>query len=157
MMELQLMDLPPARLAALRYTGPYGPALGDFWRQHFVPWRESSGCDERAICYGIGFDDPATTPPEACRYDAGIEVAPSFPVTLPARELRLPGGRYAVFRFCGNTSQIGPAWQAMFAQWLPAHGWQVDAHRPCFERYLPGTRTDPVSGLFACQICVPVR
>ena len=154
-MELRIMELLPVRLACLRYTGPYGPALGEFWRDHFLPWCAHHQFDSLADCYGIGLDDPATTAPEDCRYDAGIEVPTQFQASAPAHIHTLPGGRYAVAQFCGNASQIGAAWQAMFQQLLPQQGLQIDA-RPCFERYLAGTRTDPETGLFSCDICVAV-
>lgn len=156
MMPLQILDFPPARVAALRYTGPYGLALGTFWREQFLPWCETSKVDTTAICYGIGLDDPAHTPAQTCRYDACVELAANAPITAPARELFLPGGRYAVFDFRGTPHEIGAAWQAMFRELLPAQGLAIDA-RPCFERYGPGDRTDPETGLFSCQICVAIR
>ncbi|MBB3212906.1 AraC family transcriptional regulator [Herbaspirillum sp. Sphag1AN] len=155
-MPLQILDFPPARVAALRYTGPYGPALGTFWRAQFLPWCAASAMDATAICYGIGLDDPVHTPPELCRYDACVEVTKQTPIVAPAHELNLPGGRYAVFDFHGDTRDIGAAWQAMFSELLPAQGLTMDA-RPCFERYRPGDRTDPDTGLFSCQICVAIR
>ena len=155
-MPLQLIDFAPVRVAALRYTGAYGPALGNFWREQFLPWCATNAIDSAAICYGIGLDDPAHTPANQCRYDACVELAASTPFAAPARELWLPGGRYAVFDFRGDASDIGATWQTVLHALLPAQGLTID-HRPCLERYAPGDRTDPETGLFSCQICVAIQ
>ncbi len=153
-MQIQIIDLPPARVASLRYTGPYGPALGNFWRDHFLPWLQANQLDG-PTCYGVGLDDPGNTAPQQCRYDACVEVPDTFVASAPVSVITLPGGRYAVARFQGQASDIGAAWMEMCTL-VPAQGLQNDA-RPCFERYLPGARTDPVSGLFSCELCVAVR
>jgi len=154
-MSLRLIDLPPAQVAYLRYTGPYGTALGDFWRDSFIPWLQAHHLDG-PTCYGVGLDDPFTTPPEQCRYDACVEVATGFVADAPAKLTTLPGGRYAIVVFNGDARDIGAAWMKMCIETVPAAGLHIDA-RPCFERYLPGSRTEPESGLFSCELCVAVR
>ncbi|WP_034303356.1 GyrI-like domain-containing protein [Herbaspirillum sp. RV1423] len=154
-MNLRIVELPPARVAFLRHTGPYGPALGDFWRDTFIPWLQANHLDG-PTCYGVGLDDPSSTPPEQCRYDACVEVPDGFVADSPAQVVTLPGGRYAVADFRGNARDIGAAWMKMCGEQMPGLGLQFDA-RPSFERYLPGSRTDPQTGLFSCEICVAVR
>jgi DNA gyrase inhibitor GyrI len=154
-MTLRIVDLPPATVACLRHIGPYGPALGAFWRDTFIPWLQANRLDG-PTCYGIGLDDPGTTPPAQCRYDACVEIPAGFTVSAPAIVTTLPGGRYAIAPFKGDARDIGKAWMDMCSQWVPEQGLQFDA-RPCFERYLPGSRTDPQTGLFSCEICVAVR
>ena len=154
-MNVRLVTLPPARIAYLRQIGPYGPAIGRFWRETVLPGRQAHGLDRRA-CYGIGHDDPALTDPERCRYDACIEVDESFVAPPPAGIAQLPGGRYAVYDFRGQPAELGRAWTELLRDWLPASGLQIDA-RPCFEHYPVDTFYDPASGEFACAICIPVR
>lgn len=154
-MHIELIELPAVRVAGLRHTGAYGPALGVFWRETFIPWLQQHQLDG-PTCYGIGLDDPATTPPEQCRYDACVEVPGHFHAAAPASVQTLPGGRYAVAEFRGDARNIGAAWIEMCARLIPEFGLQHDA-RPSFERYPPGARTDPVTGLFSCQLCVAVR
>jgi predicted transcriptional regulator YdeE len=105
-------SLSSGRVAGLRYTSPYGPT-----------------------CYGIGLDDPAST---------------------PASVVPLSGGRYAVRHFHGHARDIGAAWVELCTQLIPQQGWQHDA-RPSFERYPPGSHRDPESGWFYCEPCVAVR
>jgi len=154
-MNLRIIDLPPTNVAFLRYTGPYGPALGDFWRGTFIPWLQTNQLDGHT-CYGVGLDDPTTTPPEQCRYDACVEVPDNFVASGTAQLTTLPGGRYAIADFRGHARDIGEAWMTMCGNWIPAQQLQFDA-RPSFERYVPGSRTDPETGLFSCELCVAVR
>lgn len=154
-MNLRIVDLPPTKVAFLRYTGPYGPALSDFWRDTFIPWLQTHLLDG-PTCYGVGLDDPTTTPPEQCRYDACVEVPDSFVANGTVQLTTLPGGRYAVADFRGHARDIGEAWMNMCGNRIPAQQLQFDA-RPSFERYVPGSRADPETGLFSCELCVAVR
>jgi AraC family transcriptional regulator len=67
----------------------------------------------------------------------------------------LPGGRYACLHFEGTSGQIDAAWHRLLRDWLPVSGLQLDA-RPCFEHYPPEARFDAGSGVFDCDICIPV-
>jgi AraC family transcriptional regulator len=127
-------SLSSGRVAGLRYTSPYGPALSEFWPATFLLWLQARQLDG-PTCYGIGLDDPAST---------------------PASVVPLPGGRYAVRHFHGHARDIGAAWVELCTQLIPQQGWQHDA-RPSFERYPPGSHRDPESGWFSCEPCVAVR
>jgi len=48
-----------------------------------------------------------------------------------------------------------PDWAALLRDWLPSSGLQLDA-RPCFEHYPKGSGYNPQTGVFACEICIPV-
>ena len=154
-MEVTIATLPPVRVAYMRHIGPYGANISRFWAETFMPWRSAQGL-ERAACYGIGLDDPHITPPAQCRYDACVQVPDDFVAKNPASIATLPGGRYALGAFRGTAAQIGEAWTHMLRDWLPASGMQGDA-RPFFEHYPVDTYHDPATGIFACQICLPVR
>ena len=106
--------------------------------------------------YGISHDDPSIVPDEQCRYDACVALPEGFDAPRQMLTTTLPGGRYAVLRFEGTVFQIGERWQALLRDWLPASGLQVDA-RPCYEYYPPGTTYDPQTGIFDCDICIPVE
>lgn len=154
-MKVEVKELPPARIATLRYTGPYGAPIGEFWAQRVVPWARSMRL-KAGWRYGIGYDDPSITPPSECRYDAGIDVPDDFVASGEARIQQLPGGLYAVARFHGSAIEIERAWPWMLREWLPDSGYQMD-DRPCFERQGP----DDVGGgpglPFDCDICIPVK
>ncbi|KRB81629.1 GyrI-like domain-containing protein [Duganella sp. Root198D2] len=152
-MDVNVIDLPPARIAYRRHIGPYGPAVGQFWAQAVMPWMLGHGLAE-ATCYGIGHDDPSVTPADKCRYDACVEIPAGFEPGGQFSVANLPGGRYAVTRYTGSPRDIGPVWSRMMKEWLPSSGLQCD-ERPCFERYENlATQTD---GSFTCEICIPVK
>lgn len=152
-MNVQLQTLPETSIAILRHRGPYGAAIGRFWRLSFDPWASKN--DLMAYTrYGISHDDPSITPPAQCRYDAGVELPPGFVVAAPAVRITLPGGRYAVMPFEGDVDSIGAAWRWLSAEWLPGSGFCGD-DRPCFERYDPAHRPRRPED-FACDICIPV-
>jgi AraC family transcriptional regulator len=118
-MNIAVLTLPAVRIAYLRHIGPYGPALGTFWRATVEPWLAANGLAGR-ITYGVGHDDPAITAPDKCRYDAGVEVSAGFTPNSGANLMSLPGGRYAVAHFTGNSSNIAAAWTEISAIGCPA-------------------------------------
>jgi len=154
-MQVSIQQLPATRVAYMRHIGPYGPDVARFWSETFLPWRAAQGL-EQAACFGIGHDDPSVARPDKCRYDACVAVPADFKAAAAVSLAELPGGRYAVARFEGRGSDISRAWTELLRDWLPASGLQIDG-RPCFEHYPPGARHDPATGVFECEICIPVR
>ncbi|SMC27900.1 AraC family transcriptional regulator [Andreprevotia lacus DSM 23236] len=152
-MQVQLSNLKPVRVAYQRHIGPYGPAITAFWQQRVTPWLQSHGL-ERQTCYGIGHDAPDVTPAAKCRYDACVALPDG--VTPSGNITTLPGGRYAVAEFAGPLSEIPAAWTWLLRDWLPGSGLQCD-DRPCFEQFEPHAAFDAASGVFRCQLCIPVR
>jgi AraC family transcriptional regulator len=153
-MKVDIIELPAVKVAYIRKIGSYGAEIGAFWRNTFNPWLDVSGLSHQA-CYGISHDDPSITPAEKCRYDACAEVPEGFCPTGQASLAELPGGRYAVMKFIGTSPEITGTWMEFFREWLPSSGLQCDA-RPCFEYYPPDVRMDPKTGIFECDLCIPV-
>jgi AraC family transcriptional regulator len=153
-MQVKIVEREPVQIAYMRHVGPYGPDIGAFWINAFAPWMTTHHL-MGAVRYGISHDDPAITAPEKCRYDACVEVPAGFKVPPPAIGTTLPGGKYACAYYKGNGSDIGLSWNALLRDWLPASGMQLDG-RPFFEYYPTDAQYDPRTGVFDCQICVPV-
>jgi len=105
--------------------------------------------------YGVCLDDPKITLASECRYDAAVEVRTEIALPGESQTMTIPGGRYAVTSFRGTVEQIGDAWDAMLRDWMPRNGMQLDA-RPVFEYYPAGASVDPRTGLFSCDITIPV-
>ncbi|OWY28901.1 AraC family transcriptional regulator [Herbaspirillum robiniae] len=154
-MEVRIIELPAARVAYQRLIGPYGPAIGAFWRNRIAPWMQSHGLSD-ATCYGIAYHDPSVTPASKCQYDACVEVAEDFPGSEKTDHQVLPGGRYAVAHFKGKPETIAAAWTWLTREWLPSSGLQCD-DRPCFEMFSAAMARDPETGEPSCDICIPVR
>ncbi len=153
-MNVKLVDRQPATVAYLRHLGPYGEPISQFWQKTVYPWLVTNDLLGQPR-YGISHDDPSITAPEQCRYDGGAEVPPQFAPSGNAFKTIIPGGRYAVLSFKGAVPEVGEAWSALLRDWLPSSGLQLDA-RPCFEYYPKGSTYDPESGVFECEICIPV-
>ena len=153
-MNVIVKDWQPAKVAYLRHTGPYGAPLGRFWQEEVYPWMLANQLLGRTR-YGISQDDPGVTAPDQCRYDAAVAV--NAPLAVPGKALTttLPGGRYAVMPFSGTSVQIGAAWDQLLRDWLPASGLQLDG-RAFLEHYGPDSSFDPATGVFTCELAVPV-
>jgi AraC family transcriptional regulator len=153
-MKIDIVERQAVRVACLRYTGPGGEPLGRFWRSTVAPWLAHHGLLD-CPRYGVILDGPARTAPESCCYDACIELPPGL--SLPdAAETIIRGGRYATTYFKGGGGQVGSAWDAFGAAVLanPAH--RRDDSRPAFEHMPRGALCDARSGVFCCELCLPV-
>jgi AraC family transcriptional regulator len=153
-MNVKLIDRKPTTVAYLRHVGPYGPDLSRFWQETVYPWMQTNELLDRPR-YGISLDDPGITAPEKCRYDAAVEVEPGFVGAGQHLTTSIPGGKYAAARFRGTAAEIGDAWMAVLRDWLPGSGLQLDA-RPLFEYYPTDVTMDHATGVYECDICIPV-
>lgn len=155
LMKVKLIDRQPATIAYFRRLGPYGESISEFWQNTYKPWAVMNKLGGDHARYGISYDDPSITAAHQCRYDACAEVAPDFVATGGALKSIIPGGRYAMLSFKGSAKNVGDAWNALLRDWLPSSGLQLDA-RPCFEYYPKGAAYDAQTGVFECEICIPV-
>lgn len=153
-MNVRLIDRQPTNVAYLRHIGPYGQPLSEFWEQTYYPWAVTNNLIGRPR-YGIGHDDPGVTATEKLRYDAAVEVPPHFVGAGKYMTTVIPGGKYAAAGFRGTGADIGPAWESLLRDWLPSSGMQLDG-RPLFEYYSSEAAYDPDTGVFECELCIPV-
>jgi AraC family transcriptional regulator len=153
-MNVTLIDREATPIAYMRYIGPFGLPVDEFWRTRMAPWMETNHLMGRPR-YGISLDDPGITDRAKCRYDACVEAAPDEVLTGGALRATVPGGRYASMPFKGTAQEIVSAWNRLMTGWLPSSGLQLDA-RPYFEYYPSEASYDPATGVFECQLCIPV-
>jgi AraC family transcriptional regulator len=150
--NIETVERQPVKVAYLRYTGPFGEPLGKFWRNTVSPWladHDLIDCPR----YGVALDNPMSTAPDKCRYDACVELPHGL--ALPdAAETTIAGGRYAVTHFKGTSAEIGAAWGA-FVGGCAARGVPMDKTRPPFEHYPRGASFEPKTGVFTCELCLP--
>jgi AraC family transcriptional regulator len=153
-MKVTIVDRQPTTVAYLRYVGPVGKPVSDFWITKVDPWMQTNGLYGRPR-YGISHDDPGITAPEKVRYDAAVEVPENFVGAGDHQMTVIPGGKYAVGKFKGTDKQIGEAWDWLLRDWLPGSGMQLDS-RPFFEHYPIDASFDQKTGEFESEICVPI-
>jgi AraC family transcriptional regulator len=153
-MKVTLVDRQPTPVAYLRYVGPYGKPISEFWINKVAPWMETNGLLGQPR-FGISHDDPGITASEKLRYDAAVEIPNGFAGAGDYQKTVLPGGKYAVGTFRGTDSEVGEAWAWMLRDWLPESGMQLDS-RPFFEHYPVDATYDRKTGEFDVEICIPV-
>jgi AraC family transcriptional regulator len=152
--NVKLVERQPTTIAYFRHVGPYGQPISDFWQKTVYPWMVTNNLLGQPRV-GVSHDDPKITAPEKCRYDAGVEVPPGFVGSGKHLMTTLPGGKYAAAEYKGTAKEIGEAWSALLRDWLPESGMQLDS-RPFFEYYARESTYDPKTGVFTCQLFIPV-
>ena len=100
-----LIDRQPTTVAYLRYAGPPGEPISQFWQTVYHPWASTHGLLEQPR-YGISHEDPGIAMPQKLRYDACVEVPAGFIPTGAAQITTLPGGRYVAYRFTGTGAEF---------------------------------------------------
>jgi AraC family transcriptional regulator len=152
--RIEITERRPVRVAYLRYTGPFGEPIGRFWRGTVIPWLAEHGMLD-CPRYGVTLDNPRNTPPEKCRYDACVELPRDM--TLPdGGQTLIAGGSYAVTNFKGTGADIGTAWAAFEGETLGDAANQRDPSRCSFEHYPRGASFDAKTGVFCCELCLPL-
>lgn len=107
--------------------------------------------NSKAVIFGIAHDNPQTTPPENCCYDACILLTDeNFPTDGNVQHGEITGGKYAVFTVKHTAEAVEQAWAEIFPA-LSENGCVPDTTRPILERYA----AEKVEQHF-CQICVPI-
>jgi AraC family transcriptional regulator len=155
-MDVKVDTLPSYKVAYMRHIGPYGGnEISSIWHR-LARWAEARDLwTADRICLGIPHDNPRVTEPSKCRYDAAVVVPEGFEADSDVNVVEVQGGKYAVTRFVGKAWEVGQAYDAVFAQWLPRSGYQPD-DRLMFERYRANPY-DEATGNFTCDVCAPVR
>jgi AraC family transcriptional regulator len=136
--SVALKTFPDTRVAYMRRIGPYGdPGIGRLW-QTFATWCGKRGLLRGREILGVSHDSPDVTAPDKCRYDACVSVDDDFKPQGEVGVQVVKGGLYACVGF-QNTA---------------AHIFQT---RPALEAYGAQIEVDPDSGVFKCDLCLPVR
>ncbi|MET1174679.1 AraC family transcriptional regulator [Paenibacillus amylolyticus] len=150
-MERVIENLPSYRIAYVRQVGPYGPANVQAMNT-LKQWADKNQLlNEAAILFGIPQDDPASTPPQNCRYDACIVITESERLEDEFVEIgELLGGDYLICKVRHTAEAIQQAWNVIIPH-LQTSGYQMD-NKPVIERY----RWELLNQHY-CEICVPVR
>ncbi|MED4730903.1 GyrI-like domain-containing protein [Aneurinibacillus migulanus] len=149
-MNIKIETLPKYRIAYVRQVGPYGPANVQPM-QKLKKWATAKNLlSKTSIILGISHDNPETTLPENCRYDAGIVISDDYQIDAFVDESELFGGKYAIFKVKHSAEDIQKAWDEIFSK-LSNCGYQIE-DRPIFERYIG----EMVSNNY-CEICVPIK
>lgn len=147
---MKIETLPKHRIAYVRQVGPYGLTNVQAM-QKLKDWAAAKNLiSQTSIILGISHDNPETTLPENCRYDAAIVISDDYQIDELVSESQLFGGKYAIYKVKHTAEDIQQAWSQIFPE-LFNHGYQID-DRPIFERYIG----EMISNHY-CEICVPIK
>ena len=120
-MDVQIVDFPETKVAALEHRGP--PQLEHETVRKLIEWRLANRLHpDRHRSYGVHYNDPRTTPPADYRADFCISVereVPSNPQGVVNK--RIPGGRCAVARHLGSRANVSAA-SYLYDVWFPGSG-----------------------------------
>jgi DNA gyrase inhibitor len=149
-MNIKVETLPKYRIAYVRQVGPYGPGNIQAMKK-LKKWAEEKNLlAESSVILGIPQDNPETTFPENCRYDACIVISSDYQIDNSICESELSGGKYVICKVNHTGEDIKTAWAEIFPA-LQNSGYQID-NKPIFERY-----TGDMIYNDYCEICVPVK
>jgi DNA gyrase inhibitor len=136
------------RIAYVRRVGSYGSANIEVMEK-LKKWAKERNLFKSAIILAIPQDNPETTLPENCRFDACIVISKDYQIDDSISESELSGGKYLIFKVKHTAEDIQKAYAEIFPA-LQNNGYQID-NKPIMERYT----YDMVNNHY-CEICVPV-
>lgn len=135
-MKVTIVDFSETVIAALEHRGSHTLVMDTV--RTFIDWRKQSGLSPVASSrtFGIAYDDPAVTPPEAFRFDVCGEVKQAVPENPHGVvNKRIPEGRCAVVCHIGSTDRISDSVYYLYREWLPESGEELRDF-PLFFHYI---------------------
>lgn len=144
-MQIDVIELPKMRAAALRHVGPYqqiGPVF-----DKLVGIAVVSGWFTlpEACTMLVTYDCPDTVSAAELRSDAAVIVGPDSVLPVDVDELIIPVGRYVRSVYIGPYSGLADAWTA-FSDDVRGAGYAVEGSM-ALEMYVSDPRSCPVDEL----------
>ena len=149
LMKCKVETLPNDRIAYVRRVGPYGPANIEVMEK-LKKWAKKKNLLNSATLFAIPQDNPESTLPDNCRFDACIIISKDYQLDESICESELSGGKYLIYEVKHTAEDIQKAYTDIFLS-LDSNGYQID-NKPILERYTGDMINNPY-----CEICVPVK
>jgi AraC family transcriptional regulator len=118
--------------------------------QDFGPMIGHLPGQQNGVAYGVIYNGDD----ERFDYLTGVAVEDFSSLRADTARLRIPQQHYAVFRSAGHVTQLQGVCNAVWADWLPASGYEV-VDAPWFERYPESF--DPATGGGGFEIWLPLE
>lgn len=150
LMKLKVETLPNYRIAYMRRIGQYGPANMEVMEK-LKKWATEKNLLETAILLAIPQDNPETTVPEDCRFDACIVISKDYQLDDSICEGELSGGKYLIYEVKHTADEIQKAYTDIFHTLTNNNEYEIE-NKPILERY-----TAEMINSSYCEICVPVK
>ena len=150
-MEMIIEQMPLTIIVFKRNIGPYGQGNYAAMERIKAFTKNNNLFNEDTIILGISRDNPQTTKPEECRYDACLVVSANFETEENDMEKGIiEGGKYAVFIVEHTPEAVQKAWNSVFKEILSSE-YKIDLSRDIIERY-----AEKMIKNNKCEICVPI-
>lgn len=149
MIKFEVESFPNYRIAYMRRVGQYGPANIEVMEK-LKKWAKEKNLLESAILFAIPQDNPETTLPNNCKFDACIVIPNDYQVDDSVLEGELSGGKYLVYEVKHTADDIQKAYSDIL-QSLHQNGYKMD-NKSIMEKYVGDMISNPY-----CEICVPVK
>ena len=134
--DIKIVDFDGTKVATLEHRG--SPDLVMDSVKVFREWRRQSKLSpvKTSRTFGIIYDDPESTPPEAFRFD----ICGSVESEVPANPQNvgndsIPAGRCAVIRHHGSLDNVRDSVMRLYRDWLPESNEKLRDY-PLFFQYL---------------------
>lgn len=135
-MDVKIIDLKETKVALIEHRG--APQRVYETSAKFIEWRKKTGLSpvKTSKTFGIGYDDPNTTPAEDFRFDICGSVDQDIPEnSYDIKMSVIPGGRCAVVRHKGSLDNVADSVYYLYRDWLPQSGEELRDF-PCIFEYL---------------------
>ncbi|MFM7188261.1 MAG: GyrI-like domain-containing protein [Armatimonadota bacterium] len=153
-MQIEVIERPQVRAAALRHVGPY-PQIGPVFDKLCGIAVVSGWFSLPEACtLMVTYDCPDTVPATELRSDAAVVVGPDSVLPVDVDELIIPGGRYVRGVYIGPYSGLADAWRE-FSKSVRDAGYHVIG-MTAMEVYVSDPRSCPVDEL-RTELFVPLN
>jgi DNA gyrase inhibitor GyrI len=106
-------------------------------------------------CYGLMLDFPLHTSLEKCRYKVCLRTADGQPVPSKLHEMKIDGGKYAVFPLKGDIESMIRHALLFFNDWLKEHHYRI-SDLYSFERFT-NPPTAQTYSMHVRELYVPIK
>jgi AraC family transcriptional regulator len=120
--DVTIRDLPPTPVAMMEHRGD--PATLDATFERFRAWRKAAGLSPETSSTFTVFRSERR-PANPADYSMDVCIGTDRPLEANDTQMKpgvIPGGRCAVLRYPGNTTNLEPAAHYLYRDWLPASG-----------------------------------
>lgn len=151
----EVREIPEYNVAYVRTIGPYMNETCEPALRMLIQWAGPRNYLGPGKVLTIYWDNPNVTPPEKCRFDAGIVVPDGAVPEGQVYIQTMHGGPYAVCHFeIKSPDSIQKAWEDAFT-WLYDSGYEC-RNTQCYERYHNNAAEHP-QGKWILDICIPLK
>ncbi len=155
-MQVNIVQVPDTQVAVFEHRGPVSNL--NYSIEKFIGWRKRTGLSPivSSATFGLAYDDPATTPSAAFRFDICGEVDAQVPDNPEGVINKLiPQGRCAKVIHHGSHQHMDEKIHYLYGTWLEASEMTLRDF-PCYFKYL-NFFPEVAEHELITEICLPVE